>query len=260
MSRAILIAALFCAVALAGGPEWVKIPAGSFEMGCQPSRACPELQTPRQVDFERPFWMHKTEVTVGHFREFVKATGYITETEKAGSRWFWSNTRAFKVADRQPVVYVSLKDAEAYCSWIGARLPTEPEWTYAFRAGETITGHLWWNTDGRYVWYRENSGAQPQPVGRKLPNAWGLHDMEGNAWEWTRTVPPEKAPAAIRGGSWIACPAIEGAPKQPGEKSGQEYQPFSRCPSMGDHIRDDVGFRCARQFRSPEGQATKSPN
>ena len=141
MSRAILIAALFCAVALASGPEWVKIPAGSFVMGCQPRRACPELQTPRQVDFERPFLMHKTEVTVGHFREFVKATGYTTETEKAGSRWYWSNTRAFKVADRQPVVYVSLKDAEAYCSWIGARFPTEPEWTYAFRAGEIRDRH-----------------------------------------------------------------------------------------------------------------------
>jgi len=246
VKRAVLLAMLFSVAVLAEGPEFVKAPAGSFVMGCEPSYTCPELQPPQRIVFERPFWMHKTEVTLGQFREFVKATGYQTEAEKAGERWFWSNPRAFKAADRQPVVYVTLKDAEAYCTWLGARLPTEPEWTYAFRAGQTITGHLWWNTDGRYVWYRENSKAQPQPVGRKLPNAWGLYDMEGNAWEWTRTLPPHKTPAAIRGGSWVTCPLIEGAPKGPGEPPEEENGPFSRCPSQGDHIRDDIGFRCAR--------------
>ena len=245
MTRGIVLCLLGCTAVLAQGPEFVNIPAGSFMMGCEPSNSCPELQAPRKVVFKQPFLMNKTEVTVGDFREFVDATGYRSETELNGSRWNWSNARAFHVEDSQPVVYVSLKDAEAYCSWIGARLPTEDEWTYAFRAGETVAGHLWWNTDGRYVWYRENSNSSPQPVGEKPPNAWGLHDMEGNAWEWTRTGAEYYTPAAIRGGSWVTCPVIESAPKLPGEND-TGYTPFSRCPSNGDHIRDDVGFRCAR--------------
>jgi formylglycine-generating enzyme required for sulfatase activity len=133
-----------------------------------------------------------------------QATGFITETEKAGSRWFWSNTRAFKVADRQPVVYVSLKDAEAYCSWIGARLPTEPEWTYAFRAGETITGHLWWNTDGRYAVSREL--AQPQPVGRSAQRL-GLARHGGQRWNDPHCA-AEKVPPRFEAAR-IACLKIE---------------------------------------------------
>jgi formylglycine-generating enzyme required for sulfatase activity len=229
---------------LAAGPEWVRIPAGSFVMGCDPPAACPEKQTPHTVTFDRPFSLQATEVTVRDFTLFMKSSAYRTEAEQAGERWTWANPRGFRLAARQPVVYVTLKDAEAYCAWAGGRLPTEAEWTYAFRAGQTVTGRLWWNTDGRYVWYRENSRAQPHPVGQKLPNAWGLYDMEGNVWEWTRSAPGDKWPAAIRGGSWVTCPIIEGAP---GEQRGPDDGPFTRCPSTGAlaHARDDIGFRCA---------------
>ncbi len=243
-------ALLLSACALAASPEYVKIPAGTFTMGCRPKNMCPEQTLPREVTFSRPFWMGRTEVTVARFRDFVKATGHRTDAEKAGENWNWANPRAFKLADEQPVVYVSMDDAAAYCAWSGGRLPTESEWTYAFRAGgNTIRGHLWWDPDGRYVWYRENSKASPQPVGRKLPNAWGLYDMEGNAWEWTRSEPDEKYPGMIRGGSWITCPLIEG---KPGEQRPPDAAPFTRCPSSGAHIRDDVGFRCVRD-EAPEG-------
>jgi hypothetical protein len=72
--------------------------------------------------------------------------------------------------------------------------------------------------------------------------------MEGNAWEWTRTVAPERYPAAIRGGSWIVCLVIEGRPRRPEEKSASPAGgPFTRCLSDGAvHVRDDIGFRCAR--------------
>jgi formylglycine-generating enzyme required for sulfatase activity len=242
----VLLALLLSWTLPAGRPEFVKIPAGTFVMGCEPSQPCVDAQPQQKIEFDGPFWIHRTEVTVRDFRRFVEATGYRTEAEKAGLPWTWSKPRAFKLVDEQPVVYVTFDDAEAYCSWAGARLPTEPEWSYAFRAGEATNGHLWWNTDGRYVWYRENSDARPHPVGRKLPNRWGLHDMEGNAWEWTRAVRQGHSPAAIRGGSWITCPVIEGAPKRADETMEKLHQPFSRCPSDGKHIRDDVGFRCAR--------------
>jgi formylglycine-generating enzyme required for sulfatase activity len=242
---ALLLALFFFFPPSGANFRFVRVPAGTFVMGCDPSDSCPELQASRTIVFEQPFEIQKTEVTVAQFRKFAHANGYQTDAEKAGHRWTWSKPRAFKLSGRQPVVYVSLNDAEAYCAWIGARLPSEAEWTYAFRAGKTVTGRLWWNTDGRYVWYRENSKARPQPVGSKLPNAWGLHDMEGNVWEWTRALPSDSVPAVIRGGSWVTCPVIEGAPER-ADREGKNHPPFSRCPSQGDHIRDDVGFRCAR--------------
>ncbi len=109
----------------------------------------------------------------------------------------------------------------------GYRLTTEAEWEYACRAGtETAfytgpndpprVGHdnLW-----RAAWYQENSDGQPQPVGRKEPNRWGLHDMLGNVWEWcwdwyaaypVAGNPDLRGPErgvqgrVIRGGSWYA--------------------------------------------------------
>ncbi len=251
LNRAALLAFMLSASALAGGPDYVRIPPGTFTMGCEPKYTCPEQMPPHEVTFARPFWMGRTEVTVAEFRRFVRATQYRTDAEKAGDRWTWSNPRAFKLAENQPVVYVSMNDAAAYCSWAGGRLPAESEWTYAFRAGgETIRGHLLWDTDGRYVWFRENSNASPQPVGRKLPNAWGLYDMEGNAWEWTRSEPGEKYPGMIRGGSWITCPLIEG---KPGETRAPGAAPFTRVASSGAHIRDDVGFRCVKD-QAPVGR------
>lgn len=234
MTAAVLLAAQF-----------VTIPAGSFPMGCLPATACPERVEPVNVTFRRPFLLQKYEVTVREFRRFAEAEGYRTYAEAQGEKWTWRNPRSYKLGERQPVMYVTAKDAEAYCSSLGGRLPTEDEWTYAFRAGgETVRGHLWWDTDGRYVWFRENAGYRPHPVGTRLPNRWGLHDMEGNAWEWTKASRRGDSPYVIRGGSWITCRRIEG---KPDGKARTPDDPFTRCPSDGVvHVRDDIGFRCAK--------------
>jgi formylglycine-generating enzyme required for sulfatase activity len=210
---------------LAQTPAFVPIPAG-----------------PEQA---RPFSMARTETTVEQFAAFVKATGYRTQAERAAGARTWK-TPGFPVNRKQPVVYVSPADAMAYCEYIGARLPSDAEWEYAARAG-AATRHYWGDSiDGRYLWYRANSDGRPHPVARKLPNAWGLYDVEGNVWEWALSPSATGEPLANRrGGSWIDCEDIDGGPgKAPGRLIGLSI--YFKVPISAGHRYDDIGFRCAR--------------
>lgn len=223
MIRAAAMLCVLSAAAFAQRPEFVRIPPGDFAMA-------------------------KTETTVAQFAAFVKATGYRTTAEQAGNPRTW-RAPGYKVAGNQPVIYVTVKDASAYCEWTGARLPTDAEWERAARA-ESTTRHFWGDRiDGRYLWYRANTDGRPAPVRKKLPNRWGLYDVEGNVWEWTIS-PPEKGVemANRRGGSWIDCEDIESEPgRAPSPLIGVSQ--YYKIPVQLDHRYDDIGFRCARSER-----------
>ena len=80
---------------------------------------------------------------------------------------------------------MSQKEENAY------RLPTEAEWEYSCRAGQARTRFGFGSEDadlGLYAWYVSNSDGKTHPVGQKKENAWGLHDMHGNTWEWCQDV------------------------------------------------------------------------
>lgn len=129
----------------------------------------------------------------------------------------------------------------------GYRLPTDAEWEHACRAGGK--GAYAHGDDpaqlGRYAWYKANSGGQPRPVGQKLPNAWGLYDMQGNVWQWcndwygeTPGRPPAKGEQRVlRGGAWDS----------PAEKLSVSFR-LKEYPVFGDACfgADSYGFRRAR--------------
>lgn len=241
------------AVGLAQPHEFVTIPAGTFVMGCEPAQACAKTLPKKLVAIERPFRLLKYEVTVGQFRAFVRATGYRTDAEKAGDSRTWRSP-GFPLTNRQPVVFMSLNDATAYCGFIGARVPLEAEWEYAARAGST-THHYWGDEiDDRYLWYFNNTDERPMPVGRKLPNAWGLFDMEGNAMEWVRDGGPQSSitragAGSLRGGSYAMCP--EPYPPSKGIRQrfiwlGPTFPGFENSNFRPEERRFDYGIRCAQ--------------
>ena len=101
-----------------------------------------------------------------------------------------TNPSEFSGCGRCPVEMVSWNDAQEFVGRLNGRaggsryrLPTEAEWEYAARAG--TTGDRYGNLDA-IAWYRGTNGDRTHPVGQKAPNAWGLHDMLGNVWEWVQ--------------------------------------------------------------------------
>ena len=225
------------------GLEYVYIQPGDFMMGAVPGdNLAQDREQPRhRVTISRGFMMSRTEVTVRAYRQFCGATGRSMPSDPSFNR-NWSNLD-------HPIVNVTWHDAAAYCEWAGVRLPTEAEWEYACRAGTTTIFYWGDDMDGRYAWYSENSGEQTHDVGQKLPNAWGLYDMSGNAWEWCShgaesyggadQVDPRGPPSSgddrvFRGGSWFLDAWVLRI----------SYRDW--C-SHGSGVHD-FGFRCIRDF------------
>ena len=201
-------------------PEMVVIPGGSFRMGCVSGLDCQDDEKPVHQVRVASFELSKYEVTFEEYDRFTDATGRRRADDEGWGR------------GRRPVTNVSWEDAVAYAEWLSAqtgeryRLPSEAEWEYAARAGST-TKYSWGNEIGHN---RANcnacgsqwDGEKTAPVGSFSPNAWGLHDMHGNLWEWVQDCwngSYQGAPAdgsawtrgdcerrVLRGGSWGSKP------------------------------------------------------
>lgn len=90
-----------------------------------------------------------------------------------------------QAADTLPVVHVTWYDAMMFARWTGTRLPHEAEWEAASRCGSAEPhGDVPPDDLVRYAWYSENSRGRVHEVGLLRPNAWGIHDLFGNVWEW----------------------------------------------------------------------------
>ena len=173
--------------------------------------------------------------------------------EAADASWAWREGRSWREPgwsqkDNEPVVCISWVDAQAYVRWLdqtsgvkGWRLPSEAEWEYAARAGST-TRRPWGDRENscdhangtdRTIGPKGRTWSDPHPckdgyffaapVGSYRPNAWGLHDMLGNVWEWVQDchLPYAGAPSdgsareandcksrVVRGGAWDDPPSV----------------------------------------------------
>jgi formylglycine-generating enzyme required for sulfatase activity len=125
---------------------------------------------------------------------------------------------------KNPVEQVSSDDCQTFLAKLNAKvgggkfsLPTEAQWEYACRAGNTARYSFGDEESGlgEYAWYRANSDHTTHPVGEKKPNAWGLYDMHGNVCEWCQdaygegsltTMPPTTASPAHPSSSQVPLP------------------------------------------------------
>lgn len=238
------------------GMTLVRIPAGSFVMGaCKPDTPNCTRPDPNATDFEGPlrrvnvkaFWLGQTEVTQGQFKQFIMAMGradLITE----------DFIKYNNVGDDAAITWVSWNDAQDFIAWLnrtqggGHRLPSEAEWEYACRAGGN---HTYCGSDdlGSVAWHGANSGDRVRIVASLQPNAWGLHDLSGNVWEWVEDPwhknfvgAPTDGSAwtnggaqtrVLRGGSWWE-PSVRG------------YRVANRYADWPDKHDLGRGFRVAR--------------
>ncbi|MCP3685163.1 MAG: formylglycine-generating enzyme family protein [bacterium] len=113
-----------------------------------------------------------------------------------------------------PVECVSWFDCVDFCDRLREvtslyfRLPSEEEWEHACRTG-VEAAYCFGNDVNElkyHAWYRDTSDGTTHPVGKLLPNLWGLYDMHGNVWEWCLDRDTDGYKYLLRGGSWFSLP------------------------------------------------------
>jgi formylglycine-generating enzyme required for sulfatase activity len=201
--------------------EMLPVPAGSIEYTIGKGE-------PQRADVKR-FWIGRTEVTFDEFDIFrlgldipdaqrAATMGKLADKDLGDARTRPSpayGDPSWGFGQRgYPALSLSYFNALRYCEWLSQRtgkkyrLPTEVEWEYACRAG--AAGKPTRQELDALAWHEENSPTEEHalgkthPVARKRANAWGIHDMLGNAWEWCTGV--DGKPVA-RGGAWNSRPA-----------------------------------------------------
>ena len=280
---AVLIGCLGCSsdnTPIVDSTGMILIKGGEFMMGTDDG--FPYEGPPHRVELDS-FYLDEHEVTNGQYALFAEATGYQTESEKLGwsgifdpSKMSWTkgdgadwrhpegpDSSHTEIPD-YPVVHLSWNDADAYCDWRGARLPTEAEFEYVVRGGLKGAKYAWGDELTPHGVHRANlwQGHFPDedqsrdgysnygPVKQFPANPYGVYDLTGNVWEWvhdwysptyfqsspTRNPrgPAEGDQKIQRGGSWLCS-----------ENYCQGYRVSARMMTAPDSGLNNLGFRCA---------------
>ena len=254
-------------------PEMVVVPAGTFVMGSRNTETLADSDEFPQhpVSITEPFAVSKFEVTFENWDTCYELHGCRIRPDDYG--WGRAN---------RPVIGVDWDDAEQYVSWLskqtgkGYRLLSEAEWEYAARAG-TTTAYSWGDEvkkDGKAMADCFNCGSpwddkETAPVGLFAPNAFGLHDMLGNVWEWVEDCyhasydgAPKNGSAwtdgdckerVSRGGSWGDLPQVL-------LRSAFRLRSptVTRYEGLGFRVGRTLGVRPLVQQSTPAGQSPQT--
>lgn len=245
------------------GIELVRIPSGEFTMGSPDGDGYPDEHPSHRVRVSS-FELAKYSVTNEQYAKYLAAN---PSARKPGE---WNEARK---NPHLPVVRVSWLDAWAFAQWAGMRLPTEAEREYATRAG-TSTRFFSGDAEAdaeRVAWFDSNSGDHLHEVCTKKPNAFGLHDMHGNVWEWcsdwferypartstTLVDPqgPESGTTRVIRGGYYNRPPDEGR-----SAARDNREPETREYFIGFRVARDVGPAPSPSASTVSPFATSSPS
>jgi formylglycine-generating enzyme required for sulfatase activity len=246
------------------GPELAIIPAGRFDMGSEPKEFGHQREEfPRHLTMiSKPFAIGVYPVMAEEFELFRQQTEWYLRQEL-----IWHQ-------GQYPVINVRMDDVRLFLTWLSARtgqtyrLPTEAEWEYAARAGTTTPFSYGDNVSCKEVhfnplfpykeaqenrrWYIPRCFPTPKAseTGIRAPNAWGLHDMHGNVWEFTCNHWTPSHLNANRDGS----PPVSGDPYWYVTKGGSWFDPATLARSAArkkrylDEMDTNLGFRVVREL------------
>jgi formylglycine-generating enzyme required for sulfatase activity len=216
---------------------WVRIPAGSFQMGCVPlDDGCGTDERPRhQVTISRPFDLMAAEATVRQVRD---ALGEADEQP------------AWSTSPDHPVVSMDWDEAAAFCRAVGGRLPTESEWEYAARGGRPDAVYPWGNDPPTDQPGASNGAAfegdSPRPVRAFPPNGFGLFDVAGNVWEWVSDFGGFYGPEAATDPTGPSAGRVRVVRGGAYGDDARNLRVSNRTPNAPDRVNVNVGVRCAR--------------
>ncbi len=242
----------------------VFVKGGDYKMGCDFERdgECTQKDTrPLHQVTISSFYMDRNEVTNKQFCTFLntikndQVSAYIKlDGTHNGERCRIVREGLHFTVERgyenHPVIYVTWYGASAYARSMGKRLPTEAEWEFAARGGDTANGPFSGSIDapGEVAWYSNNSGAFAQQVMSKRPNELGIYDMSGNVWEWCADWYDENyyyrsAKVNPKGAKEGTFRSLRGGAFGSSEKGLKVYSRLRNAPVYGNV---NVGFRCAK--------------
>ena len=204
----------------------VYVPAGEFVMGSNDGE---EDERPARTVFVDSFWIDQTEVTTAQYQRCVAEKGcFLPDQLSSATRSSYYLTDGY---ENYPVVFVNWHSANAYCTWVGGRLPSEEEWEKAARGTDGRT-YPWGNSapDSTKLNF-DNQVGDTMPVGSyptgKSP--YGALNMSGNVWEWIGD-PFSAQYMGHRGGAWDFGPSVA--------------RPANRGGDNPDSAYHNLGFRC----------------
>ena len=200
-------------IATKSGIRLVRVTGGKFQMGspANDEDADKEYETPAHARTVAGFYMGVTEVTRKQYVEVDGGTAPKDDGEFPKTNITWVDAVRFcNKLSKHEGLRECYDVTEAQVTFdptaTGYRLPTEAEWEYACRGG----GAARWASGnssrdlGSHAWFKDNSDSRPHPCGKKQANAFGLHDMHGNAAEWcwdtfaTYTDPAKVVPTTLK--------------------------------------------------------------
>lgn len=234
------------------GIRFVEIPPGRMLLGSPPDEPGRQQdEDPREVIIAMPYWISVTEITERQYEQVAAGAPGQPATDAPAIRITWDEA-----------VYFCWRLTAAHPGWV-FRLPTEAEWEYACRSGYAGAFPPWPGGQDdleeafakyragdlqfllrklrRCIWFNEHG---PAPAGSLAPNAFGVHDMLGNVWEWCDVYdrsPPSSDYRPIRGGAWSSTDVFS-------------CRAASRAWERRDTRKGSIGFRIVCTEPEPERQ------